>query len=507
MKHTLLPAQMRDLERRFFEKTGFPSLLAMEQAAQAVTEALRALSPPRGRVLFLCGSGNNGGDGCAAARLWAQAGGRAEVWLTTPPAAMPEDARRNAEALSAWQIPTRLCNTAPKTLPEYTDAVVDALFGTGLSRPVRGLSADLIALVNGSGLPVVSVDVPSGVDGATGAAPGAAVQAHTTVTFHRPKPGHFLFPGRGLTGALRVAPVGIPPAWDDVPGYSLLEPSDLPGLMPRRSLDAHKGTSGHLLLVAGSLGMAGAACLSALGATHAGVGLLTVACPLDVVPIVQTLVPTAVAHPLASEGGQLSKEAAPQLEGLLAGKTCLALGPGLGRGPGVAAAIAPALQSPLPKVVDADALYALGTDPAPLPQAVLTPHPGEMSRLLGGKAVAEIAAHPVDTALDFAAGRHEVLLLKGATTVLCRDEEVALHITGHPAMAQGGSGDVLTGVIGALLAQGQDLWTAARLGALIHGMAGQWAARQAGTLGATAGDLADGVAQVLRAAEEGRPHA
>lgn len=501
MKRTITPAEMQAMERRFMRDTGYPGLLLMEHAALALLNALAEMAPPNGRVLFVCGSGNNGGDGLALARLWRQRGGESVVWLTVPSESLPSDARTNAAALSGWDVPVHIIEeTLP--IPEGTSAVVDALFGTGLSRPMEGIAALLIKAVNESGLPILAVDIPSGIDGGSGHVQGVAVQATRTVAFHRPKPGHYLFPGRLYAGVLDIADIGIPGAWDGVQGHTVLEPEDLPALLPRRALDAHKGDNGHVLLIAGSLGMAGAAAFSAMAAGYAGAGLTTIACPESILPTLQALVPGAMAVPLPEAEGQLAENAAERIAALLPGKTCLALGPGLGRGSGVAKALQPAFESELPKVMDADALYALGMNPMLPKHALFTPHPGEMRRLCGAENTEDITSQPVQRAAGFVSGTDAVLLLKGATTVLARDGEVALNITGTPGMAVGGSGDVLTGILAALLAQGLSRWDAARVGALLHGMAGRDAAGEKSRIGMTAPDLAHAIPQVLLRAEE-----
>ena len=226
MLHTISPLDMRDMEQAFLTGTGYPSVLLMEHAAQAVVRELAPLAGEGGRVLFLCGSGNNGGDGCAAARLWMQRGGRADVWLLKSPSQMKGDAGMNACLLNACGAALNVLYGEAPEIPEGCAAVVDALYGTGLSRALEGAALSAVQRVNESGLPVVAVDIPSGVDGATGQALGEAVRASVTVTFHRPKHGHLLFPGRALSGRLVVEDIGILPEWDGAQGYDVLEEAD-----------------------------------------------------------------------------------------------------------------------------------------------------------------------------------------------------------------------------------------------------------------------------------------
>ena len=488
MLQTISPQDMRDMEQAFLSGTGYPSMLLMEHAAQAVVEELAALVAPGARVLFLCGGGNNGGDGCAAARLWMQRGGRADVWLLRSPSQMKGDAGVNACLLNACGASLNALYGESPEIPGDCAAVVDALYGTGLSRPLEGAALSAVQRVNESGLPVVAVDIPSGVDGATGQALGEAVRASVTVTFHRAKHGHLLFPGRALTGRLVIADIGILPDWDGAEGYAVLEEEDARALLPVRARDAHKGTNGHVLVVAGSEGMAGAACLCAGAALRAGAGLVTAACPLPVLGPMQTAMPCATAK-VVSDGGQLDARAGKKLFDLAQGKRALAIGPGLGRGEGVWRAIEALVKSDIPKVVDADALNLIAQYGGRVgANTVLTPHPGEMARLCGATTQAILAA-PVDFAQQLAADLDACVLLKGATTVIAQGEDVTLNVTGAEGMGTGGCGDVLTGVIAALLAQGMSPMDAARAGAYYHGRAGEAAQKALGARAVTAADV------------------
>ena len=263
MNHTISPQDMREMERAFLEGTGYPSILLMEHAAQAVVTALREYAPSKSRVLFVCGAGNNGGDGCAAARLWMQQGGRADVWLLKSPSQMKGDAGVNACLLNSCGAALNVLYGEAPEIPADCAAVVDALYGTGLSRELEGVALYAVQRMNESGLPIVAVDIPSGVDGATGQVLGDAVHAAQTVTFHRAKHGLMIYPGRAYTGKLTVCDIGILPEWDGAQGYDVLEEDDVRALLPARPRDGNKGTFGHVLSVAGSEGMAGAATLCA----------------------------------------------------------------------------------------------------------------------------------------------------------------------------------------------------------------------------------------------------
>ena len=472
MIRTISPQDMREMERAFLEGTGYPSILLMEHAAQAVVDALSAYAKAGSRVLFVCGSGNNGGDGCAAARLWMQRGGQADVWLLKSPSQMKGDAGVNGCLLNSCGAPLNVL---------YSEAPEVKLDGAALSAVRR---------INESVLPVVSVDIPSGVDGATGQVLGDAVRARETVAFHRAKHGLLLYPGRAYAGKLTVADIGILPEWDGAQGIDVLEEADACALLPVRPADGHKGTFGHVLSVAGSEGMAGAAALCARSALRAGAGLVTAACPFAVLGTVQAQALCATAKVVA-DGAALDAGAADMLAELAKGKAALAIGPGLGREEGAWLAIEALVRSDTPKVVDADALYLLAKYGGGVgANTVLTPHPGEMARLCGTTVQAVLDA-PVELAQQLAADMNACVLLKGATTVIAHGEDVAMNVTGCDGMGTGGCGDVLTGTIAALLAQGMSVWDAARAGAYYHGCAGEAAQARLGARGVTAWDVCE----------------
>lgn len=452
-------------------ETGTPGLLLMERASQAVAEALLTMTD-RGAV-FVCGPGNNGGDGYAAARLFAAHGRPVWIWAASDPERLRADARINWQRCVEMGLPVRFADAPPEAVPEGCGAVVDALFGTGLSHPLEGVYARAVEWMNGCGLPVLSVDMPSGT-------PELMVRAARTVTFHRRKVAHLMFPGREMSGEVTVADIGIP-ATDAPEDYAVLEPEDAEALLPPRPLNAHKGTCGHVLLLAGSAGMAGAAGLAANAALRGGAGLVSVACPPEALPVVQCIAPCATCVTLAGLGGAL------------AGKSAAAAGPGLGRSKEVGPALLKLLEAPCPQVWDADALNWLSANPARLDgRFVLTPHPGEAARLLDTD-TASVTADPIAAAEALHAKTNAVILLKGATTVIIGPGQRALHAVGTPGMATGGSGDVLTGLIAALLAQGLSPYDSARLGALLHGLAGREAAARRGIRSMTAWDMMEAI--------------
>lgn len=470
MFHVITPQRMQAMERAFMAETGTPGLLLMERAAQAIAGTLAEMTPEG--ALFLCGPGNNGGDGYAAARLFAEKGRAAWIWAVSDPALLTGDARENWQRCVALGIPiSRFENPPPDAVPDGCGAIVDALFGTGLARPLGGIFAQAVRWMNAAALPILAVDMPSGT-------PALMVHAAETVTFHMMKPAHLLYPGRIHAGRVTVADIGLPAVPTDAE-YAVALPDDIPALLPPRPPDAHKGTCGHALVVAGSTGMAGAACLCANAALRGGAGLVTVCCPAEILPIVQGLAPCATC------------KTPDQLDAAIIGKAAIGVGPGLGAGDAPDTLLPLLLTKDCPQIWDADALNWLARHPQPLGgQFVLTPHPGEAARLLGCD-TPDITDDPLLAATTLHERYGTVVLLKGATTVLVGEGMRALNITGTPGMATGGSGDVLTGLITALLAQGLAPFAAAQTGALLHGMAGRKAARRHGIRSMTAQDMLD----------------
>ncbi len=467
MQITITPNEMKALEQAYMKESGVPGALLMEHAAQAVCTAL-ARRIPGGRALFLCGFGNNGGDGYAAARLWKAQGGQAVIMeLTDTPSGDAAMNRRLAAQAGITLLPAAL------PLPEC-DAIVDALFGTGLSRPVEGLPAQLIRAANESDLPIVAVDIPSGLDGETGHVLGEAIRAAETVTFHRMKPGLLLREGVTHAGSITVAPILIPADYGTRNGLRCMEPGDIPTYIKPRPMDAHKGTFGRVVIFAGSEGMAGAAAFAANAAIRSGAGLTTVLCRRNIIPIIQTLAPGATC---------LCKEEA-DIGALLDKADAAVVGCGLGLSPDARPILEYFRHASCPVVWDADALNLIAPYPRmlALPQnAIITPHPGEAARLLGCS-TGEIVSDP----LAALSALHEkcgcTVLLKGARTLMTDGLHTAVNLHGSPALAKGGSGDVLAGILGALLARKLPCTPleTVQLGALLHGLAGIRAAQAHG---------------------------
>ncbi len=483
MERTITPAEMRTLEADFMARCGVAPALLMEHAAQGVCDAL-ARRCPGGRALFLCGGGNNGGDGYAAARLWQARGGKAVVM------ALPDeprgDALMNRTLAQLRGIPLSIAAEGCALPP--CDIIVDALFGTGLDRPVEGLAGEIIRLVNRSGKPVIAVDIPSGLDGLTGRVLGDAIRATQTVTFHRIKRGLVLGDGAVHTGALTVHPILIPKDFGTREGWAVMEPGDLK-LIPPRPADSHKGSFGRVAIFAGSRGMAGAAAFAANACVKAGAGLTTLLCRESLLPMLQVLSPGAVCLPLPEQDGRLTCEAAGIIRQALLTADAAAAGCGLGQSDDVPPLLTLFRDAGCPVVWDADALNLLAATPSLLPlgpKAVITPHPGEAARLLGCTTADILADMPAAlSALRQRTGA--MVLLKGARTLMTDGDHTAVNRYGSPALAKGGSGDILTGVLAALLARRlpcSPLETI-QLGALIHGLTGIRAARRFGESCAT----------------------
>ncbi len=512
--------QMRKAEQRAIEELAVPSLVLMERAGEAVADAaagLLAPAPAEGaKVVVVCGSGNNGGDGMVAARHLAARGHLVTVFLAAPLSSLRGDARRQRERLSGEGIPL-LDLSRPGSLAAASsallsaDLVVDALLGIGVSRPVEGHLAEVVEAVNGTPAPVVSVDVPSGLDPDTGFASGAVVMADLTVTLGWPQPGILLFPGARLAGEVVVADIGLPEASLEGVGEtgSLLTPSDVVAAFPPRDPEGHKGDYGHLLVVAGSAGKGGAAVLACLGALRAGAGLVTCALPASILHLPQASIPEVMTVPLPeTERGGAASAGLLAAERMCGERDALAMGPGLGTEEETVRLVRELLaRTTLPAVVDADALNALGRDLAPLRSrahaTVLTPHPGEMGRLLGRDARA-VQRDRLGAARECARLSGCVTVLKGARTLVAApDGRWWLCAEGNPGMATAGSGDVLTGMTGALLARGVPPAVAACAAVLLHASAGDLAASDLTEEAMTASDLAGRIGPALARLREG----
>jgi hydroxyethylthiazole kinase-like uncharacterized protein yjeF len=515
----LTATQMQRIDRLTTERYGVPSLTLMENAGRGFVEFLNDRFSPLAehRIVILCGRGNNGGDGMVVARLLREQGLKPRVLLLADPNGLKGDAAVNWGRLVASGAPEVVEDSAAwePLKPRLQDAtlVVDALFGTGLSKPVEGFLAEVIRDIN-SAFPrarVVAVDLPSGVSADTEELIGECVRADASVTFTAPKVAHVFPPACERVGEWIVKAIGTPAeALENDPELqlNLTCREDLAWLTHPRKAEAHKGDFGHVLVLAGSIGKTGAAAMAAKAALRAGAGLVTVATAKSALPIIASLGMEFMTEPLPeTEAGTISLRALDdgRLDQLVEGKSVLAVGPGIGMVPETAELVRTALNRyDVPAVVDADGLNAfagcMGSLRAKDRVRILTPHPGEMARLTGQK-TAEILAHRVEVARGFARKHQVTLVLKGYRTLTAApDGQVWVNPSGNPGMATGGTGDVLTGLIAGLLAQypARPETNVVAAAVYLHGLAGDIAARDLGEISLIAGDLLDALPRAFR---------
>jgi NAD(P)H-hydrate epimerase len=503
--------QMRQLDRRAIAELGIPGAVLMENAGRAAGRAILAAAPALGvgsrpRIAIVCGKGGNAGDGFVVARWLKARGLRPDVWLAVPPAEIGGDAALKLTALRrSGGRPIRVMDAARLVdALRGVDLVVDALLGTGARGAPEAALASTIEAINAAGRPVVALDVPSGLPADGGPPPGPAIRAALTVTFAGLKQG--LVTGRGLdfAGRVEVVDIGIPAA-EVGRGVSsfLLEAGDIAPHLPPRARSAHKGTLGHLLIVAGSLGKTGAAALAAGGALRSGAGLVTVATAASQQPVVAGLVLEAMTAALPETAAHsVAFKAVDGIAELAAGRDAAAIGPGLGLDADTQALARELVRTlPVPLVVDADALTALAghldaLDAAPAARC-LTPHPGELARLLGGT-VTDVERDRVGIARRLATEHRAHVVLKGAGSVTATPAgAVYINPTGNPGMASGGTGDVLTGMAGAFLARGLPPVAALQTAVYVHGRAGDLAAARLGQEALIASDLIAALPEAL----------
>lgn len=517
------PSTMKQIDRRAIEVYGVPGIVLMENASRAVAVAVKQKieeicgkrkSP--GKVAVVCGKGNNGGDGFGAARHLANMGFEVMVFLASPFDEISGDAAVNLKVIKNMGIPVLELkdDEEPEKIRGLFDgfhAVVDALFGTGLRGEVGGFHRRLIEAINASGLPVVAVDIPSGICGITGKVLGAAVRADVTVTMGLLKVGLLLYPGAAHAGRVIVADIGIPHRVFEefeAEGF-LLEPGFIKNYIKPPAPDAHKGDMGRVFIIAGSKGMTGACALSGLGAARCGAGLVTLGVPESLNDILEVKVTEVMTLPLPDTGeGTLSEEALkPALE--FAQKCdAVVIGPGLSCHQETEKFVRSFVaECERPMVIDADGINNLSRSPGVLKEAkapvVITPHPGEMARLLS-MTPREVQENRWDVAKKAGETFGCTVVLKGARTLIYSPgHPVYINPTGNPGMATGGSGDVLAGMIGAFLARGLDAVEAAAAGVYLHGLAGDAAAEKKGEIPLVAGDIIENIPEALKYLQEG----
>jgi NAD(P)H-hydrate epimerase len=517
--------EMQQIDRKTIREYGVPRHVLMERAGVAVAKKVQELFE-RKKTIILAGGGNNGGDGLVAARELFNARWNVKALLLAREGKLGPDCLLQLRTAQQLGVPVEY-RTGITEKDLHGAVVVDAMLGTGLNKDIEGTMAKVITFLNKAGSPVLSVDIPSGISSDQGRVMGVAVKADYTVTFGLPKRGHLLCPGADHAGRLFIEDIGFPGnllTSDDL-AVELLEKSMLLHLIPERPRYSHKGDYGHVLIVAGSKGKTGAACMAAKASLRTGAGMVTIGIPESLMDAFQGRVVEEMTLPLPDRGdGTLSSKAAKTILKFTAEKAdVLCIGPGIGVSDDTRTLMAEViLASTAPLVVDADGINsladsrgkgagALGILKKAVAPLVLTPHPGEMTRLLrrtpeaGGQKnkerelITKIEQDRITTALSFSRESGTCLILKGVPTIVAEPEGRAfINSTGNPGMATAGSGDVLAGMVSAFLAQGADPLKAALLGVFMHGLAGDLAAQEKGMHSLIASDMIDALPAVFK---------
>jgi ADP-dependent NAD(P)H-hydrate dehydratase / NAD(P)H-hydrate epimerase len=507
--------EMQAVDSQTIREYGIPGFSLMECAGMLAVKAIYEQWPHQGglNVLVLCGTGNNGGDGFAAARHLHWLGNTVTVLLAGEPGKLKGDALINYNLLLKSGITVTSTsgdkeNISHEGFFRNTDLIVDGLFGTGLKSDIRDPAASLITAANNSGKRIAALDIPSGIDGNSGHVKGVAVKADLTVTMGLPKIGHLLYPGASYCGELIVAHIGFPPALLEQPSFTRTIPSlqEYRSWLPAREKNAHKGSAGKVLLLAGSKGYTGAAALASESALRAGAGLVYLAVPESLNAIVEEKVTEVITLPYPDlESAREVKKAERLILNAMESCNVLALGPGIGHSEGMQK-LAEAIikRTTLPLVLDADALFPHLLEEHRAKAVVLTPHPGEMARLLGCS-TADVLTNPLQCALQASSQFRATVVLKGAHSLIATPQgDLYFNLSGNEGMASAGMGDVLTGTIAGLMAQGAESRSAALLGVFVHGLAGDRAAEKSGTRGLLATDLIARLPEILHLIESGR---
>ncbi|WP_010246051.1 bifunctional ADP-dependent NAD(P)H-hydrate dehydratase/NAD(P)H-hydrate epimerase [Acetivibrio cellulolyticus] len=511
------PDQMKEIDKTAINDFGIPGMVLMENAALGVVREISKIlgtdpgcmassaakrNEPSKKVIILAGKGNNGGDAFAVARHLFNMGASVSVYVLSKLVDITGDAKTNLDILVKMGIEINEVTRDEqidevKKRVELADIVVDGLLGTGLKGEVKGIMACVIELVNDCHVPVIAIDIPSGVNGETGKVSSSCIKACTTVTFGFPKIGQLIHPGCDYVGDLKIVDIGIPKAAVDnikIKGH-LIDMEFVSQLIPRRRRDSNKGTYGKILVVAGSRGMTGAACLTGGAALRSGAGLVYLAAPLSLVPVYAGALVEAVTIPFEDENkGYLPRQSISGILEQLNNVNVAAVGPGLSAGNEIADVVYNIIKgSRVPIVLDADGINLVAKDLSVLKdirtQIVMTPHPGEMARLIG-TSVKEVQKDRVNIARNFSKEWGVITVLKGSRTIIASPEgEIYINTTGNPGMSTGGSGDVLTGIIAGLIGQGLKPLDASIAGVYLHGACGDNIAAEKGEHGLIAGDL------------------
>jgi NAD(P)H-hydrate epimerase len=504
---------MRNIDKKTIEGIGIPGLELMEKAGMGTAlVAKEMLGEPEGKeVLIFCGRGNNGGDGFVVGRYLSELGAQVKFFLTAKKGEVKGDAKINLNKAVDLDLPIFEIRSE-YAIPEQikADLVVDALFGTGFEDEIKGYTKTIVERINASSIPVLAVDIASGLHADSGTFAGPCIKADRTATMALPKIGHFFFPGKEMSGKVSVIDIGVPPhvVGEEQITLNLVTPEEVREMIPKRPGDAYKGSCGRVVLIAGSTGMTGAAVLASLSCLRAGAGMSILGTPSTLNPILEIKLTEVMTHPLPDvrKKGVLALRGLGEIRELLKWGDCCAIGPGLGQHHETLELVKRLVSKlKIPAVIDADGLNALAKDVSILKECkaplILTPHIGELSRLNGAPA-SEIAKDKVKYACEFAQEYNCVLVFKGAPTIISEPGgQTYVNPTGNPGMATAGSGDVLTGIMVGLLAQKlmlekekdvKDIMLESALaGVYIHGLTGDLAEEEKGEMGVIAGDMMD----------------
>ncbi len=508
---------MQDMDKQTIESFGIPGRVLMENAGKGAVEFIlkRSRHKELNKVAVFAGRGNNGGDGFVIARYLMEKGIEVTCFLLSQKEQVKGDAKVNLDLAqklcdqhhncSIIEIPDIKAFEAIKLKAVHCDLFIDAILGTGLNSNVRGFFKDIIDWMNDSKREIFSIDIPSGLDSDTGKPLGVCIQASATATFAFAKIGHYIYPGNTYVGDLKVIDIGIPQfiAQEKKISISVLEKEQIKKSFSPRQFQSHKGNYGHLLIIAGSTGKTGAASLCANTAMRSGTGLVTMAVPESINIILEPMVIESMTHPLPEkEKGVLSHNSLDDILDLMEGKQAVALGPGIGRNESTVKLVHQLIgKSKIQLIIDADGLNCIAEDltvlkkrKAPL---ILTPHPGEMSRLCN-KSTADVQENRLQIATEFATSYNVILVLKGAQTIISTPGGHSyICPTGNPGMASGGMGDVLTGIIAAFCTQGFTPEKASIAGVYIHGLCGDLLAKEIGKSGFVASDMCNIIPRTL----------
>jgi len=492
--------EMREIDRKTSEEFGLSGEVLMERAGVSVAQKIKELSLPK-KILVLSGPGNNGGDGIVAARELHNAGMNVRVILLFEKEKLSPDCLRELRKAERFKVPIEFRDSIDEK-DTHGSTILDAIFGTGLKKPIKDPIGRVIDIVNNSHRPVVSVDIPSGISSDTGSIMGRAIRAGHTITFGLPKRGHLLHPGAAHTGVLHIVDIGFPSELisDEKITCRTIERDDI--IVPERPLYSHKGDYGHVLLIAGSRGKTGAAFMAARACMRAGAGLITIGVPESLMGVFQERVTEEMTLPLPeTKSGNISSKAIDIVRKFIEQKAdVLAIGPGIGVSKEIHSFIEGIFDGiDIPSVIDADAISALKKPFIKrLRNAVITPHPGEISRLTGVR-VEDIEKNRIGFAYEFIIGLPDnILVLKGAPTLVSGAGKVWINTTGNPSMAKAGSGDVLTGVISALLGQKLSPLMSAITGVYLHGLSGDISASEKGLHSVTATDIIEALPMAFK---------